>query len=61
MLGRFPCFMPRFPLYSHEATTIALQERNKKAVAKKTFAEIVAKYPDTEAAKDAQQLLATIK
>ena len=36
-------------------------ESGKKVVAKKTFAEIVAKYPDTDAAKDAQQLLAAIK
>ena len=36
-------------------------ENGNKAVAKKTFTEVVAKYPDTEAAKDAQQLLTTIK
>ena len=36
-------------------------ESGNKAAAKKTFSEIVAKYPDTDAAKDAQQLLAAIK
>jgi TolA-binding protein len=36
-------------------------ESGNKAAAKKTFGEIVAKYPDTEAAKDAQQLLAATK
>jgi TolA-binding protein len=30
-------------------------------VAKKTFNEIIAKYPDTDAAKDAQQLIAATK
>jgi TolA-binding protein len=36
-------------------------ESGNKAAAKKTFNEIVAKYPDTDAAKDAQQLLAATK
>jgi TolA-binding protein len=36
-------------------------ESGNKAVAKKTFSEIIAKYPDTEAAKEAQQLIAGTK
>ena len=36
-------------------------ENGNKTAAKKTFSEIVTKYPGTEAAKDAQQLLTTIK
>jgi TolA-binding protein len=36
-------------------------ESGNKAAAKKTFSEIIAKYPDTEAAKDAQQLLSATK
>jgi TolA-binding protein len=36
-------------------------ESGSKAAAKKTFAEIISKYPDSEAAKDAQQLIARTK
>jgi tol-pal system protein YbgF len=36
-------------------------ESGNKAAAKKTFAEIISKYPDTEAAKDAQRLNTAIK
>jgi TolA-binding protein len=36
-------------------------ESGNKAAAKKTFGEIISKYPDTEAAKDAQQLSAATK
>ena len=36
-------------------------ESGNKAAAKKTFGEIISKYPDTEAAKDAQQLIAATK
>jgi TolA-binding protein len=36
-------------------------ESGNKIAAKKTFSEIIAKYPDTDAAKDAQQLIATTK
>jgi TolA-binding protein len=36
-------------------------ESGNKAAAKKTFSEIISKYPDTEAAKDAQQLIAATK
>jgi TolA-binding protein len=36
-------------------------ESGSKAAAKKTFSEIIAKYPDTDAAKDAQQFLAATK
>ena len=36
-------------------------ESGNKAAAKKTFSEIITKYPDTEAAKEAQQLLASTK
>ena len=36
-------------------------ESGNKAAAKKTFSEIIAKYPDTDAAKDAQQLFAATK
>jgi TolA-binding protein len=36
-------------------------ESGNKAAAKKTFGEIIAKYPDTEAAKDTQQLISAIK
>jgi tol-pal system protein YbgF len=40
---------------------IAQLESGSKAAAKKTFAEIISKYPDSEAAKDAQQLIARTK
>jgi TolA-binding protein len=36
-------------------------ESGNKAAAKKTFSEIIAKYSDTEAAKDAQQILPATK
>jgi TolA-binding protein len=36
-------------------------ESGNKAAAKKTFAEIASKYPDTDAAKDAQKLLTALK
>jgi TolA-binding protein len=36
-------------------------ESGNKAAAKKTFTEIISKHPDTEAAKDAQKLLAATK
>jgi tol-pal system protein YbgF len=36
-------------------------ESGNKAAAKKTFGEIISKYPDTEAAKDAKQLVAATK
>jgi len=36
-------------------------ESGNKAAAKKTLNEIIAKYPDSDTAKDAHQLLATIK
>ena len=36
-------------------------ESGNKVAAKKTFSEIITKYPDTEAAKDAQQLLSATK
>jgi tol-pal system protein YbgF len=39
----------------------AQMESGNKAAAKKTFTEIISKYPDTEVAKDAQQLNAAIK
>ena len=36
-------------------------ESGNKAAAKKTFGEIVSKYPDSDSAKSAQQLLAAAK
>jgi TolA-binding protein len=36
-------------------------ENGNKTAAKKTFSEIVSKYPDTEVAKDAQKLLTATK
>lgn len=51
---------PRVPAAMVTLGNSQLESGNKVA-AKKTFSEIVAKYPDTEAAKDAQQLLAATK
>ncbi|MBU3621166.1 tol-pal system protein YbgF [Polynucleobacter sp. CS-Odin-A6] len=56
----------RFPNHSRIPSAMltlgnAQLESGNKAAAKKTFSEIISKYPDTEAAKDAQQLNATIK
>jgi len=65
-IGQLQSLIKKFP--SHPRVPAAMVtlgnsqlESGNKVVAKKTFSDIVAKYPDTEAAKDAQQLLATIK
>ena len=59
LIKRFPNH-PRIPAAMLTLGNAQLESGNKVA-AKKTFAEIIAKYPDTEAAKDAQQLIAAIK
>ncbi|OYY58881.1 MAG: tol-pal system protein YbgF [Polynucleobacter sp. 39-46-10] len=59
LIKRFPNH-PRIPAAMLTLGNAQLESGNK-AAAKKTFAEIISKYPDTEAAKDAQQLLAATK
>ena len=51
---------PRIPAAMVTLGNSQLESGNKTA-AKKTFSEIIAKYPDTDAAKDAQQLIAATK
>ncbi len=55
LIKKFPNHM-RIPAAMVTLGNSQLESGNKVA-AKKTFSEIIAKYPDTEAAKDAQQLL----
>jgi TolA-binding protein len=59
LIKRYPTH-PRIPSAMLTLGNAQLESGNK-AAAKKTFAEIMSKYPDTEAAKDAQQLNAAIK
>jgi len=59
LIKKFPNHM-RIPAAMVTLGNSQLESGNKVA-AKKTFSEIIAKYPDTEAAKDAQQLLPSTK
>ena len=59
LIKRYPNH-PRIPTAMLTLGNAQLESGNK-AAAKKTFAEIISKYPDTEAAKDAQQLNTAIK
>jgi tol-pal system protein YbgF len=59
LIKRFPTH-PRIPGAMLTLGNAQLESGNK-AAAKKTFSEIVGKYPDTEAAKEAQQLIAATK
>jgi tol-pal system protein YbgF len=59
LIKRYPNH-PRIPDAMLTLGNAQLESGNK-AAAKKTFAEIMSKYPDTETAKDAQQLNAAIK
>lgn len=59
LIKRFPTH-PRIPGAMLTLGNAQLESSNK-AAAKKTFSEIVSKYPDTEAAKEAQQLIAATK
>lgn len=65
-IAQLQSFIKRFPTHARiPAALLTLGnsqlESGSKAAAKKTFAEIISKYPDTEAAKDAKQLLAVTK
>jgi len=51
---------PRIPAAMLTLGNCQLESGNK-AAAKKTFSDIIASYPDTDAAKDAQQLLSATK
>jgi tol-pal system protein YbgF len=59
LIKRYPTH-PRIPSAMLTLGNAQLESSNK-AAAKKTFAEIISKHPDTEAAKDAQKLLAATK
>ena len=59
LIKRYPDH-PRIPAAMLTLANAQLESGNK-AAAKKTFAEIINKYPDTEAAKDARQLSAALK
>lgn len=59
LIKRFPSH-PRIPAAMLTLGNAQLESGNKVA-AKKTFTEIVSKYPDTDTAKDAQQLIAATK
>jgi tol-pal system protein YbgF len=59
LIKRFPNH-PRLPSAMLTLGNAQLENGNKVA-AKKTFAEIISKYSDTEAAKDAQKLIASTK
>ncbi len=59
LIKRFPNH-PRIPAAMLTLGNAQLESNNKVA-AKKTFTEIVAKYPDTDTAKEASQLLAATK
>ena len=59
LVKRFPSH-PRIPAAMLTLGNAQLESGNKVA-AKKTFTEIVSKYPDTDTAKDAQQLIAATK
>ena len=59
LIKRFPNH-PRIPAAMLTLGNAQLESGNK-VVAKKTFTEIVAKYPDTDTAKEAQQLIAATK
>ncbi|CAM3731240.1 tol-pal system protein YbgF [Polynucleobacter antarcticus] len=59
LIKRFPNH-PRIPAAMVTLGNAQLESGNK-AAAKKTFSEVISKYPDSEAAKDAQQLMAATK
>ena len=59
LIKRYPTH-PRIPGAMLTLGNAQLESGNK-ATAKKTFSEIVSKYPDTETAKEAQQLIAATK
>ena len=59
LIKRYPTH-PRIPGAMLTLGNAQLESGNK-ATAKKTFSEIVSKYPDTETAKEAQQLIAASK
>jgi tol-pal system protein YbgF len=59
LIKRYPTH-PRIPSAMLTLGNAQLESSNK-AAAKKTFTEIISKHPDTEAAKDAQKLLAATK
>jgi tol-pal system protein YbgF len=59
LIKRYPTH-PRIPAAMLTLGNAQLESGNK-AAAKKTFADIISKFPDTESAKDAQQLNAAIK
>jgi tol-pal system protein YbgF len=59
LIKRYPTH-PRIPSAMLTLGNAQLESGNK-AAAKKTFTEIISKHPETEAAKDAQKLLTSIK
>ena len=65
-IAQLQSLIKRFPNHSRIPSAMltlgnAQLESGNKATAKKTFGEIISKYPDTEAAKDAKQLVAATK
>jgi len=65
-IAQLQSLIKRFPNHSRIPSAMltlgnAQLEGGNKAAAKKTFGEIISKYPDTEAAKDAKQLVAATK
>ena len=65
-IAQLQSLIKRFPNHSRIPSSMltlgnAQLESGNKATAKKTFGEIISKYPDTEAAKDAKQLVAATK
>ncbi|WP_231969389.1 tol-pal system protein YbgF [Polynucleobacter necessarius] len=59
LIKKYPTH-PRIPSAMVTLGNAQLESGNQTA-AKKTFSDIIAKYPDTESAKEAQQLMATTK
>ena len=59
LIARYPNH-PRIPAAMLTLGNCQLEMGNK-AAAKRTFIEIVAQYPDTDTAKDAQRLIAATK
>ena len=65
-ISQLQSLIKRYPTHSRiPAAMVTLGnsqlESGNKVAAKKTFTEIITKYPDTDAAKDAQQLIASTK
>jgi tol-pal system protein YbgF len=65
-IAQMQSLIKRYPTHSRIPSSMltlgnAQLESGNKAAAKKTFGEIISKYPDTESAKDAQQLIAATK